>query len=417
MGQGYVGLPLAMAAAQAGHDVIGYEPDAARQQSLADGFSFIDDVPHARLKAHLNAESYIPTRSPMALKDYNVGIIAAPTLLNGGTPDLRHVQEAAELLAAHLTEGALVVLESTIHPGATRDLLIPILEEGSGLRAGDHFHVGYSPARTDPGNPLWHFGNIPKIVSGYTMACRQLIENFYSRITQNVIIAGSLEEAELATAFESTFRYTNIALVNELGRLCHTLGGIDVWNVLELAETKPFGFMKFTPGPGVGGYCLPIGPAYIGAQIRRRAGTPFRTVELASDINEQQPAYVVSRLTAALNERSKPVKGARILALGASYKPGTADIRESPACAVIDLLRKMGAIVTVADPEVRVDALARIGDHACIMQNLPTALAATDAVVLLTAHEAFDLTQIAKKAPYVLDTRGTMPTRDNVERL
>ncbi|MQY40651.1 UDP-N-acetyl-D-glucosamine 6-dehydrogenase [Streptomyces sp. RB17] len=414
LGQGYVGLPLAFSAAQAGHIVTGYEPDHERCGRLAAGVSYVEDISSARLQDVLRSGAYRPTSDPEDLKGFDVAVITVPTPLTDRAPDLTCVREAGRTLAARLEPGATVVLESTTHPGTTRDVLIPLLEEGSGLIAGRDFHVGFSPERIDPGNADWRLENTPKIVSGLTDACLQRVKTFYDSVTDVTVPASGLEEAELAKVFENTYRHVNIALVNELARMAHTLG-VDVWQTLELAATKPFGFTRFQPGPGVGGHCLPIDPVYLSHHVKARHGQTFRLIELAQEINESQPDYVVRRLQDALSSRlRRSVHGARILALGAAYKPGTADTRQSPAVQVIDRLRAMGADVVVVDPYLPDDS----------RRHIPFAGAASgesvadfDAVVLLTPHAEFDLAQLADEAAYVLDTRGVMAPAPHVERL
>lgn len=416
MGQGYVGLPLAMAAAAAGHHVIGFEPDKQRCDMLASGVSYIEDIPASRIIRRMEEGLYEPTTDENKLTNYDVAVITVPTPLRKGVPDLTYVKQAASTLGLYLRSGATVILESTVAPGTTRNEVVPLLEIPSELTAGEDFYVGFSPERIDPGNPTWNFGNTPKIVSGLTTACLVWVDKFYRTITENVVPAKTLEEAELAKVFENTYRQTNIALVNELQRHAHLLG-VDVHNVLDLAATKPFGFTKFTPGPGVGGHCLPVDPVYLTHHLRTEHGASFRMVELAQEINESQPGYVVRRLQDTLNERFKmALSGAQILALGQAYKPDTSDMRESPAVEVVDLLRQSGAQVTVVDPffpeediDVRkeipldVDGGLNCGDY--------------DAVVLLTPHAAFDLQRVADQANYVLDTRGVMPDASNIERL
>ncbi|MEU8587018.1 nucleotide sugar dehydrogenase [Streptomyces sp. NPDC048664] len=414
LGQGYVGLPLALQAAEAGHTVTGYEPDPNRCQSLAAGLSYIEDIDSARLRDVLRSGAYTPSANPKDLKGFDVAVITVPTPLTDRAPDLSCVREAGELLGRWLEPGATVVLESTTHPGTTREVLIPLLEEGSGLVAGRDFHVGFSPERIDPGNPVWRLENTPKIVAGLTEACLHRVKSFYDSVTDITVPASGLEEAELAKVFENTYRHVNIALVNELSRMAHTLG-VDVWHTLELAATKPFGFTKFLPGPGVGGHCLPIDPVYLSHHVKTQHGQTFRLIELAQDINESQPDYVVRRLQDALSRRFRcSVHGARILALGAAYKPGTADSRQSPAVQVIDRLRGMGADVTVVDPYLSDGGFKDIPFAAA---DNARSVADFDAVVLLTPHGEFDLTKVADEAAYVLDTRGAMPLHDNVERL
>ncbi|MET9081404.1 nucleotide sugar dehydrogenase [Streptomyces sp. NPDC004237] len=409
MGQGYVGLPLAMAAVEAGHTVFGFEPDKDRLNRLKIADSYVEDVPDKTLRAALETSRYVPTDVDALLVDFDVAVITVPTPLTDRQPDLSFVRAAAQTLAWHLKAGATVILESTTHPGTTRDLVVPILEQATGWKAGEDFHVGFSPERIDPGNERWTFENTPKIVAGLTPACRARALEFYASITQNVVPADSLEAAELAKVFENTFRHVNIALVNELSQLAHVLG-VDVWHTLELAATKPFGFTKFTPGPGVGGHCLPVDPVYLTHHARTRHGHAFRLVELAQDVNDGQPEYVVSRLQDALNARSIPLNGARILALGLAYKPGTADVRESPAVAVTELLIEKGARLDIVEPH-----LTKVTPND--FRAIPRDLGAYDAVVLLTQHADFDLQHVADHARYVLDTRGAMPVAPHIERL
>lgn len=414
MGQGYVGLPFAMAAARFGHKVIGYEPDKKRCDLLRAGISYIDDVHNIQIQRNLREGTYKPTTNEIDLFKFDVAVITVPTPLKDHAPDLSYVAAAALTVAQNLQPGALVVLESTTHPGTTRDFLVPILET-SGLKAGKNFHVAFSPERIDPGNQEWRFENTPKIVAGLTPACRNVAAAFYSTILDNVVVAETLEEAELAKVFENTFRQVNIALVNELARMSHLIGA-DVYNVLELCATKPFGFTKFTPSAGVGGHCIPCDPVYLTHHLRTQLGAAFRLVELAQEINNTQPAYVVQRLQDGLNERDTPLRHSQILALGAAYKPDTADMRESPAVAVVEQLRAKGARVTVVDPyfdEEGIDA------RHVIPSSLEDDLNCGDydAVVVLTPHSVFDLQEVADSASYVLDTRGVMPMAPHIERL
>ncbi|MGW3130526.1 nucleotide sugar dehydrogenase [Streptomyces sp. NPDC001123] len=414
LGQGYVGLPLALRAAEAGHVVTGFEPDQERCGKLAAGRSYVEDVGSDRLRDVLRSQAYRPSSDPKDLKGFDVAVITVPTPLTDRAPDLTCVREAGRLLAVRLEPGATVVLESTTHPGTTRDVLVPLLEEGSGLVAGRDFRVGFSPERIDPGNADWRLENTPKIVAGLTGACLARVKSFYDSVTEITVPASGLEEAELAKVFENTYRHVNIALVNELSRMAHTLG-VDVWHTLELAATKPFGFTRFLPGPGVGGHCLPIDPVYLSHHVKARHGQTFRLIELAQDINESQPDYVVRRLQDALSSRfCRSVHGARILALGAAYKPGTSDARQSPAVQVIDRLRAMGADVVVVDPHLADGGRRQIPFGAAADGE---SVADFDAVVLLTPHPEFDLARIADEAAYVLDTRGVMAPAPHIERL
>jgi UDP-N-acetyl-D-glucosamine dehydrogenase len=414
MGQGYVGLPLAMAAVKAGHTVIGFEPNHDRFCALEDATSYIEDVTFEQLKEALATGRYTPAYTRESLTGFDIGIITVPTPLKHGQPDLSYVEQAATDLAVHITTGATVILESTVNPGATRSIVGAIIEDLSCRTMGTDFHLGYSPERIDPGNETWNFENTPKLVSGLTPACAQKVELFYRSITHNVVLADSLEAAETAKVFENVWRQVNIALVNELQRHAHTLG-LNVHHILDLAATKPFGFTRFTPGPGVGGHCIPCDPVYLSEHLRREHGTRFQLIELAQDINEGQPGYVVRRLQDALSNRFRlALNGAQILALGQAYKPNTSDMRESPAVEVVSLLRDAGARVTTVDPffaEEDIDQLREIPDDSTGL--LPD----YDAVVLLTPHTAFDLQHIATYANYVLDTRGVMPDASNIERL
>ncbi|MEV3966777.1 nucleotide sugar dehydrogenase [Streptomyces sp. NPDC050698] len=416
LGQGYVGLPLAVRAAEAGHAVTGFEPDPARCEALAAGSSYVEDIGDDRLRAVLDSDAYYATSDPQDLKGFDVAVITVPTPLTDRAPDLSCVRDAGRVLAEHIEPGATVVLESTTHPGTTRDVLVPLLEEGSGLVAGRDFHVGFSPERIDPGNPDWRLENTPKIVAGLTEDCLRRVKDFYDTVTEVTVPASGLEEAELAKVFENTYRHVNIALVNELSRMAHTLG-VDVWHTLELAATKPFGFTRFLPGPGVGGHCLPIDPVYLSHHVKARHGQTFRLIELAQDINESQPDYVVRRLQDALSRRfRRSVHGARVLALGAAYKPGTSDARQSPAVEVADRLRQMGADVTVVDPHLAVtDGGWRDIPFRATAASVP--VGDFDAVVLLTPHAEFDLVRLAAEAAYVLDTRGVMTAAPHIERL
>lgn len=421
MGQGYVGLPLAMAAVKAGHEVIGYEPNKERCDMLAEGKSYIEDVPDLQLMEALAGLSglYRPTCDEQRLTGFDVAVITVPTPLRKGEPDLSYVKAAATTLGLHLKRGATVILESTTYPGTTREVVVPLLEIPSELTAGEDFHVGFSPERIDPGNKTWRFDNTPKIVSGLTFECTRRVKDFYAQMTV-AVEAASLEEAELAKVFENTYRQVNIALVNELQRHARLLGA-DVHNVLDLCATKPFGFTKFTPGPGVGGHCIPCDPVYLTHHLRTEHGTSFRLVELAQEINDAQPSYVVQRLQDALNERGLPLKDARIIALGQAYKPGTGDMRESPAVQVVELLRAKGADVETVDPhygsDVPTGAYTEINYNAEAQDWNRPHLVEYDAAVLLTPHAEFDLAKIADSGVFVLDTCGKMSHGDNIERL
>ncbi|WP_406298275.1 nucleotide sugar dehydrogenase [Embleya sp. NBC_00888] len=412
-GQGYVGLPLAVRAAQVGHEVVGYDVDEGRVKRLAAGESYVEDIPSAHVRAILDAGSYRATAEPRDLGGYDIAVITVPTPLREGVPDLSYIEECARTLARYLRPGACVVLESTTYPGTTEELVGPILEEGSGLTAGRDFHLGYSPERIDPGNPTWNLVNTPKVVSGVDAASLAVVEDFYGSLIDRVVPVSSPKEAELVKLIENTFRHVNIALVNEVAMFAHDLG-IDVWEAIDACSTKPFGFLRFTPGPGVGGHCLPIDPSYLSWRVQRALGRSFRFVELANDVNNHMPDYVIRRLTAAFNTRRRSVNGSRVLLVGLAYKKNTGDARESPSAHVARLLLSLGAEVTAADPHVD---LAQVVDARLRRVELTAeTVAAADAVVLLVDHDDVDL-DLLRAADYVLDCRRVLGAGPNIEVL
>ncbi|MFI9202961.1 nucleotide sugar dehydrogenase [Streptomyces sp. NPDC053048] len=406
IGQGYAGLPLAVRAAEAGHRVVGYDVDEHRVKQLVAGESYVEDVPAERLRKVLASSAYQPTVDPQDCAGFGVAVICVPTPLRDGVPDLSFIEASGRMLACHLRRGALVVLESTTYPGTTEELLGPILEEGSGLSAGRDFHLGYSPERIDPGNPVWHLENTPKVISGIDAASLEAVSAFYASLVRTVVPAAGCKEAELAKLLENTFRHVNIALVNELAMFAHELG-IDVWGAIDLAATKPFGFQRFTPGPGVGGHCLPIDPSYLSWRVERTLGQRFRFVELARDINGHMPDYVVRRLTEGLNARGRAVNGSRVLLLGLAYKAGTGDVRESPSARVAQLLLRLGAQVRAADPQVAAPGPDDEAEPRGVVRVEATAeeLRAADAVILLVDQAEFDYDAVLEHARYVLDCR------------
>ena len=412
-GQGYVGLPLAVRAAQVGHTVVGFDVDADRIKRLAAGESYVDDIASAELQEILDAGTFHPSADPRACAGFDVAVIAVPTPLREGTPDLNYIEQSARTLARYLRPGATVALESTTYPGTTTDLVAPLLEEGSGLIAGVDFHLGYSPERIDPGNRTWNLVTTPKVVSGINEVSLRHVQAFYDSVVEHTVPVSDPKVAELAKLMENTFRHVNIALVNELAVFAHDLG-IDVWEAIEAASSKPFGFMPFVPGPGVGGHCLPIDPSYLSWRVQRTLGQSFRFVELANDINNHMPDYVARRLVAALNQRRKAVNGSTVLLLGLAYKRNTGDARESPARRVASLLLDMGAEVRAADPHVVEDA--HVDQRVIRVAATADQLAAADAVILLADHDAFDLDLVVEHAGYVLDTRHRI-TGPNVETL
>jgi UDP-N-acetyl-D-glucosamine dehydrogenase len=417
VGQGYVGLPLAVRACEVGHDVVGFEVDRARVDRLTAGDSYVGDIPAARLAAALASGRYRPTDDPAALADFDVAVITVPTPLRDGAPDLSFIEAAARLLAPALRPGACVVLESTTYPGTTEELVAPLLAGGSGLEPGTDFHLGYSPERINPGDPNATLEGTPKVVSGIDPASLARVQAFYDDLVVRTVPVSGTREAELTKLLENTFRHVNVALVNELAMFAADLG-IDVWEAIDAADTKPFGFMRFEPGPGVGGHCLPIDPSYLAWKVQDELGAPFRFVELANEVNDFMPEYVVRRLGAGLHERGCALEGARVLLLGLAYKPETGDARESPALRVASRLAHLGAAVRAADPYV-VDSVHGLDPGVSLVrvELSPEELAAADAVVVLTPHAAFDLDAVVTHARYVLDTRRRVPAGDRVEYL
>lgn len=401
VGQGYVGLPLAMRAVDVGYTVVGIDSDPARVAALARGTSYVEDIPSDTVQAALDSGRYRASTDYADAADFGVAVITVPTPLRETLPDLSFIESAGASLAQHLTRGATVVLESTTYPGTTQELLVPILESGSGLVAGLDFSVGYSPERIDPGNPTWTFTNTPKVVSGIDDASRERVDAFYSSLVERTVPVSSPREAELTKLLENTFRHVNIALVNELAVFAHQLG-VDVWEAIDAAATKPFGFMKFTPGPGVGGHCLPVDPSYLSWQVRRSLGRSFRFVELANDVNDHMPDYVVQRALELLNDHGKSLRGSTVLIVGLAYKKNSGDSREAPALRVIELLRGYGAHVQGTDPLV---PDVRWPKDAVRVELTRETAAAADLVIIVTDHEALDLDAVTDAAPLVLDTR------------
>jgi UDP-N-acetyl-D-glucosamine dehydrogenase len=401
VGLGYVGLPLAVAFAEAGNEVVGLDANPSRVDSLNAGRSHIEDVPDAvleplqgRLRATLRHED---------LASCEAIVICVPTpLTSSREPDLTYLNAAAASIGEVIGAGQLVVLESTSYPGTTREQLLPALE-ASGLSAGTDFHLAFSPERIDPGRTDYTLRTTPKLVGGLTEGCTDRARALYELICDDVVVLSTLEAAELSKLLENVFRSVNIAFVNELAQLCDRLG-IDVWEVIDAASTKPFGFMRFDPGPGMGGHCLPVDPFYLAFKAREHDFYP-EFIELAGKVNQAQPAFCAERIERALNEAGKPVKGSRILILGVSYKAGVGDIRESPALKIARLLLDRGGEVSYHDPHV--PELSELG---LVCVDLEQGLADTDAAAIVTAHPQFDYEQIVVAAPLVLDFRGV--TRD-----
>jgi UDP-N-acetyl-D-glucosamine dehydrogenase len=397
IGLGYVGLPLAVAFAESGHDVVALDADQRKIESLERGASYIEDIADSAL-APLG-ERLRPTSRHADLASCDAVIICVPTPLTGSRePDLTYLLDAGTALAQVLQPGQLVVLESTTYPGTTRERLAPILEE-SGLTTGTDFHLAFSPERIDPGRTDYTVRTTPKLVGGMTDACTERARSLYALICDEVVVLSSPETAELSKLLENIFRSVNIAFVNELAQLCDRLK-IDVWEVIDAASTKPFGFMRFDPGPGMGGHCLPIDPFYLAFKAREHDFYP-EFIELAGKMNQAQPAFCVERIERALNDSGKPVKGSKILILGVSYKAGVGDTRESPALKITTLLQELGGEVSYHDPHVA--ELPKLGLSSV---DLDTALASTDLAAIVTAHPSLDYAAVAAVAPVVMDFRG-----------
>lgn len=399
IGQGYVGLPVAMRAVEVGYRVIGVDLDAPRIQSLRDGISYVDDISQETLRNALNSGRYLPTTDYADTVGFDIAVITVPTPLRESLPDLTFIEQSSASIGAHLTRGGTVILESTTYPGTTEELLVPILEGASGLSAGVDFHAGYSPERIDPGNATWGFVETPKVVSGIDARSLEVVQAFYDTLIDRTVAVSSPKEAELTKLLENTFRHVNIALVNELAVFAHQLG-VDVWEAIDAAATKPFGYMKFTPGPGVGGHCLPVDPSYLSWQVRRKLGQNFRFVELANDVNDNMPQYVVQRGMEILNDRSRSLRGAAVLIVGIAYKKNTGDARESPALRIVELLQGYGAAVSGVDSHVD-DARWPAG--VLRVELTDDAVRSSDLVIVTTAHDDIDLGLLDQAATPVLD--------------
>jgi UDP-N-acetyl-D-glucosamine dehydrogenase len=410
IGLGYVGLPLAVAFAEAGHDVVGVDSDSRKVERLRRSESTVADIPSERLRAV--APRFTATTEHEHLGGCDAVLICVPTpLANGREPDLSYLTDAASSLSGVLRTGQLVVLESTTYPGTTRDRLRPILEE-SDLAAGRDFHLAFSPERIDPGRTDYTITSTPKVVGGLTEACLERAVALYREICDEVVPVSTPEVAELSKLLENIFRSVNIALVNELAILCDRMD-IDVWEVIDAAATKPFGFMRFDPGPGMGGHCLPIDPFYLAFKAREHDLTT-EFIELAGRINRDQPRFCVEKVQAALNDVGRAVNGSRVLVLGLAYKPGADDLRESPALKIVRLLRGLGAEVAYHDPHV--PEAAELGLRS---EDLDQGLRGCDVACVVTAHPEMDYARVVAEAPLVVDFRGV--TRDldapNVVRL
>ncbi len=404
IGQGYVGLPVAVRAALGGYEVVGFEVNDGKVAALNAGTSHVEDISDDQLAEVIAGGRYRASADPADLADFDVAVISVPTPMGEGVPDLSYIESAARTLAPHVRAGSTVVLESTTYPGTTEELVGPILEEGSGLRVGEDFHLGYSPERIDPGNATWRLENTPKVVSGVDAASLAAVQGFFDRVVERTVPVSGTREAELTKLLENTFRHVNIALVNELAMFAKDLG-IDVWEAIDAASTKPFGYLRFTPGPGVGGHCLPIDPSYLSWQVERSLGRTFRFVELANDVNEHMPEYVVRRVQSLLNDHRKSVNGSTVLVYGLAYKANTSDARETPSRPIVEQLRALGAHVVLADPHVGPDQFPEGVER---VDGSAADLAAADLVLYLVDHHDFDREAIAAADAPVLDCRRAL---------
>jgi UDP-N-acetyl-D-glucosamine dehydrogenase len=413
VGLGYVGLPLLLSAANAGFRTLGYDADPEKVGLLQNGRSYIVDVTDSDVAS---VEQGLFSTQPAILSDADVVLICVPTPLTDHAPDLSQVRRAAEDVGRHLRPGTLVVLESTTYPGTTDEILLPMLESHSGLTVGRHFALGYSPERIDPGQSSHRLDNTPKIVAGMTDRCRDLAVSFYSHFVRDIVITSTPREAEMAKLVENTFRLVNIALVNELAIMARGMG-VDIWEALQAASTKPFGYMPFWPGPGVGGHCISIDPSYLSWKAGQQLGYRVGFIEHANEVNNRMPEYVVARIGEALNEAGKPLKGSKVLCIGVAYKPGVDDLRESPSLDVADRLADRGADVAYHDPLVPLVELR--GTELRSEPLSDEVLERQDCVVILTAHPGLDLRMIIGRAPLVFDARGVTAGIDasNVVRL
>ncbi len=406
LGLGYVGLPLAVVFAEAGFIVTGIDPDQRKVEALNKGVSYIPDVPTETVAKLVKSGHLKATADFSALKEIEAVSICVPTpLRKTGDPDMSFIMSATEELARYMHTGMVVVLESTTYPGTTREMLLPKLGAEKGLTVGENFFLAFSPERVDPGREDWTTINTPKIMGGITEACSEVAAAWYSQALKTIHPVSSAEAAEMAKLLENTFRMINIGLVNEMAIMCERLG-VDVWEVIEAAASKPFGFMKFTPGPGLGGHCIPIDPLYLSWKMKT-FNYNAHFIELASEINTNMPRYVVNRVMEAMNARGELLKGSKCLVLGAAYKPDIDDLRESPALDVIGLLQKNGAEVSYHDPYI-----PHLHTHDGLeMESVPDLMAAvraSDCVVIVTNHKVYDYQAILEAAKFIFDSRNAL---------
>jgi UDP-N-acetyl-D-glucosamine dehydrogenase len=402
VGLGYVGLPLALEFARAGFHVIGYDVSERTTKALMAGKSHIQDVSSEELARLVKSGKFEATADESRMKDMDAVSIAVPTpLAKTRDPDMSYVLASADAVGRHCRPGVVIVLESTTYPGTTRELMQPKLE-ACGLTVGENVFLAFSPERVDPGNPIWNTKNTPKIVGGITPACTEVASALYATCLDSIVPVSSTETAELVKLLENTFRSVNIGLVNEMAIVCDKLG-VNIWEVIDAAATKPFGFMKFTPGPGIGGHCIPLDPHYLAWKMRT-LNYKTRFIDLASEINSEMPAVVVRKVAQALNEEKKAVNGSRILVLGVAYKRDIDDMRESPALDVIRLLENQGAKVAYHDPHV--SQFREDGHEHKSVELTDKAISDADAVVIITDHSTVDYQRVVRLAGVIVDTRN-----------
>lgn len=412
VGLGYVGLPLALQFCRSGVPVTGLDIDAGKVEALRRGESYIRHIPAAAVKEQVEAGRFSATTDFSTVRAAEAVIICVPTPLNRNRePDLSFVLNTGRAIAPHLQRGALVVLESTSYPGTTDEDLRAVLEQGSGLRAGAEFHLAFSPEREDPGNPLSEVATLPKIIGGLTPACLEKARALYGRAVERLVPVSNCKTAEAAKLLENIFRSVNIALVNEL-KVVYAAMGVDIWEVIAAASTKPFGFMAFTPGPGIGGHCIPVDPFYLTWKAREY-GFSTRFIELAGEVNEAMPAHVVRRVAEALNAQQKPLNGSRVIVVGLAYKPEVDDIRETPSFHIMNLLKAQGAQVDYHDPFVATIPPTRENSTWAGQKSVAwdeASFGAADAVVIATAHRRLDYGALLRWSRCVVDTRNAVRT-------
>jgi len=409
LGMGYVGLPLAVVLSEAGYSVTGVDVDKKKVMDINRGLSYIQDVPTGKVAELVEAEKLKATTDFSVVRNADAVSICVPTpLRKTRDPDLSYILSVTDEISPFIHSDMVVILESTTYPGTTRELLHPKLSRGGELKVGEDFFLGFSPERVDPGREDWTTVNTPKVVGGITPACSEVSAAYYGQALETVVKVSSAEVAEMSKLLENTFRMVNIGLVNEMALMCDRMN-IDIWEVIDAAATKPFGFMKFTPGPGLGGHCIPIDPLFLSWKLRSLNFTA-RFIDLASEINTNMPRYVVNRIQDALNEYGKSVKGSTVLVLGAAYKPDIDDIRESPALGVIALLENKGAVVMYHDPYI-----PHISDSTFELdsvEDLIEGVEKADCVAIITDHRDYDFLEISKSAKLIVDTRNALGKND-----